>query len=488
MGPCSVCRVTAFLIDYGASTRRTHPTPAGSTGRSVTCRPGCSACVTGSPRTTAIYTAVDRRRIMAHQRRSNPDDDRRLRACRELAGRGALTAIGRLGDEGRGLTSHDGVLLCVDSKPTRSSTLGHLDRAGQQDSKRTPGSPRRGSAFHNGSIYCRARLPTSVTSCGGSTRTTSVIRRGTLGRSATSRPGCPPRKGSYRTKARYWPWATASSGASTRTTPAPAPAITGPGDHFPSGLQGALAGSHRTKGCCSASCSMRDLWNINPANPSDDSGDYGLVGNLPSSVGTPGEGLRPWTAICSAPALATAPRPICGASTLQAQVRRDRRVRAGRPLAGRPDRPRRPSGARGGISIGLSALGIENLSELTDAVASLREGDSEMVLVDTSQPRIDLPNRELLAAGEVVEIEATGIHTLEIDGNEVNLGGGGATWFWVQSLQEVQERPPAATPPTSVNVRHRSRWISRSERWQRSRGSSASPSGRTWPCHRTAAG
>ena len=89
-------------------------------------------------------------------------------------------------------------------------------------------------------------------------------------------------------------------------------------------------------------------------------------------------------------------------------------------------------------------------------MASLREGDSEMVLVDTSQPRIDLPNRELLAAGEVVEIEATGIHTLEIDGNEVNLGGGGATWFWVQSLQEVQERPAAATPPTSVNIRHRS--------------------------------
>ena len=84
-----------------------------------------------------------------------------------------------------------------------------------------------------------------------------------------------------------------------------------------------------------------------------------------------------------------------------------------------------------------------------------------MVLVDTSQPRVDLPNRLLRATGDIVEIEATSIHELSVDGVVVNIGGEGAAWNWVLAFQEVQQLPAQSTPPTSVRVRYRSRWISR---------------------------
>ena len=201
------------------------------------------------------------------------------------------------------------------------------------------------------------------------------------------------------------------------------------------------------------------LWRINPANPSDASGVFGEVGNLPSGTGTP-RGLASLDGAL-----------LCSTS---GAVRDELwRINPDNPddesgvygvvglLPAGLTEPRGLVARGGGISIGLAELGIGNVAELENAVASLREGESELILVDTSQPRIDLPNRTLLATGDVVEIEATGIHTLEIDGDEVNLGGEGAAWHWVQSLQEVQERPASATPPTTVNIRSRSRWISR---------------------------
>ena len=109
----------------------------------------------------------------------------------------------------------------------------------------------------------------------------------------------------------------------------------------------------------------------------------------------------------------------------------------------------------------LAVLPFDGISSLQDAIAQLREGSSKLVIVDTANARIDLANRQLRASDTIIEIEATGIHTLDVDATEVNLGGEGATWFWVEALQEVQESPASTTPPTSVNIRYRARWVCR---------------------------
>ena len=115
----------------------------------------------------------------------------------------------------------------------------------------------------------------------------------------------------------------------------------------------------------------------------------------------------------------------------------------------------------GGSAIPLSSLGISNTTELESIVAKLRVGDSKLVLVDTSAPRVDLPNRVLRATGDIIEVEATGIHALNVDGDEEDVGGVGATWIWNEALQEVQETPASDPPPTGVNVRYRGRWVHR---------------------------
>ena len=104
---------------------------------------------------------------------------------------------------------------------------------------------------------------------------------------------------------------------------------------------------------------------------------------------------------------------------------------------------------------------FDSIEDVQDAIEKLRAGESKLVIVDTTQPRIDFPNRVLRATDTIIEIEATGIHTLDVDGVEVDLGGEGATWHWVQALQEVQETPASDPPPTGVNVRYRARWIYR---------------------------
>ena len=107
------------------------------------------------------------------------------------------------------------------------------------------------------------------------------------------------------------------------------------------------------------------------------------------------------------------------------------------------------------LDMGLTELDAQNL------IAKLRTGTSKLVLVDTTQPRIDFANRTLRATDTIIEIEATGIHTLDVDGAEVDLGGEDTAWHWAQALQEVQESPPSDPPPTTVTIRYRGRWVCR---------------------------
>ena len=109
----------------------------------------------------------------------------------------------------------------------------------------------------------------------------------------------------------------------------------------------------------------------------------------------------------------------------------------------------------------LAVLPFDSVEDMLDEIAKLRSGDSKLVIVDTTAARIDLANRLLLASDTVIEIEATGIHTLDVDGVEEDIGGEGATWYWAQAFQEVQEVPPSSPAPTSVNIRYRARWICR---------------------------
>ena len=74
---------------------------------------------------------------------------------------------------------------------------------------------------------------------------------------------------------------------------------------------------------------------------------------------------------------------------------------------------------------------------------------------------MDLPNRVLLATGDIIEVEATGIHALNVGGVETDVGGVGSTWSWSEALQEVQETPASDPPPTGVNIRYRGRWVCR---------------------------
>ena len=244
----------------------------------------------------------------------------------------------------------------------------------------------------------------------------------------------------------------------------------------------------------------RSLWRINPDNPSDQSGIYGLLGEFPPGLDDPtGLVSHEGRLLCSSGGSAgwlwnvnpDNPLDISGdygriAGALPSNSPAGLASREGELLLSgnnriwniNPDNPSDTSGDYGSIGqvfqfpqglayygggsvIPLSSLGIANVADMESIVAKLRIGDSKLVLVDTSAPRVDLPNRVLLATGDIIEVEATGIHTLNVGGVETDVGGVGSTWSWSEALQEVQEAPASDPPPMGVNIRYRGRWICR---------------------------
>ena len=109
----------------------------------------------------------------------------------------------------------------------------------------------------------------------------------------------------------------------------------------------------------------------------------------------------------------------------------------------------------------LAALPFSTSSEVRDAIAKLRAGESTLVIVDTTAPRVDFDNRTLLATDEIVEIDVTSLENVDVDGADVDIGGSGADWEWVGPAQELVQSPAASPPPTAVNVQYKAHWVRR---------------------------
>ena len=103
--------------------------------------------------------------------------------------------------------------------------------------------------------------------------------------------------------------------------------------------------------------------------------------------------------------------------------------------------------------MGLTELDAQSL------IAKLRTGTSKLVLVDTTQPRIDFANRILLAVDNFIEIEVLSLESLDVDGVETPTGGSDDDWSWDVATQELIQAPPAATPPTSINTEYKARYV-----------------------------
>ena len=88
-------------------------------------------------------------------------------------------------------------------------------------------------------------------------------------------------------------------------------------------------------------------------------------------------------------------------------------------------------------------------------------GESVLLLVDHTQPRVDLANRVLLPSEETLEAEAVSVETITVDGVGVSFGGPGEQWSWDPARQQVFSgtyfSQIVTQPP--VEVKWRGRWI-----------------------------
>ena len=108
---------------------------------------------------------------------------------------------------------------------------------------------------------------------------------------------------------------------------------------------------------------------------------------------------------------------------------------------------------------GTSVLGLST-SQVAAMVTTLREGTGKAVLVDSTHDRIDVDNRTLLAQDNIVEIEATRITDVDVDGVATEIGTGSG-WSWHAPTQELREDAPSSPAPTQITVDYDGRYIIR---------------------------
>ena len=107
----------------------------------------------------------------------------------------------------------------------------------------------------------------------------------------------------------------------------------------------------------------------------------------------------------------------------------------------------------------LAVLPFDDVADVLDAIEKLRDGDSKLVIVDTTHARIDFANRALLASDTIVELEVVSLEAVDVDGVEQSIGGSEDAWCWNVATQALEELVPSDPPPTSINVQYKARHV-----------------------------